>query len=401
MVIDLVSYIPAMISGAMFVIGGYHFTLYLRKDHNKQYLSVALFAIVVGIFLFSNDGIYASKEIADIIFWQNVNSVSQSLSVLTYLLLVQYLTQSLPKTWVGFIATGFAALIILQIINPQGLFWNTEIITTRLNSHFFLFETYGSSPSPGPLLDLINYLSMAVGVFATYGTWNYYRKTSFKEASILIVSVVLLLVGGVFDILKFKEILTAQPFLLESVFPVVVILVANRYSIELIETSISLEKLEDRNEELETSQLALEELVELRTGEFHRQQEYFQTLFDHSPLAVVSLNSEEKIVAANTAFCDLFGYNIQELFGKNLDQMIATPELLATASRATEDVSQGKTIRLTTYRLTKSGDLIPVEVHGVPIIVDAEMQGALAIYRDISEQQGLEILLLPMKFSCS
>ena len=387
----MVNYIPAIISGAVFSVGLYHFFLFLKRTRSQQYLSFASLSMLIGLSILSNAGIYVSNTLPTVIFWQRANTIALSLAVLTFLWFIYTSTSTLSRKWVRIIAVVFGTFIILMIFNPQNLFWDTQNTSVRGIARPFQTEIYLRGATPGPLLDGVSYFSFAIAAYLIYGVLAYYRKTSFREASSLIISLILLFIAGVFDTLKFMGIFSSQPYLLKFAAPIMVMFLASGYSFEVIKAAANTDHLKDLN-------LVLEKRIEERTVEIRRQKEYFQSLFLHNPLAVVTLDSEDNIAAANPAFCDLFGYETDEVLGENLDQMISTPEMMAALAAITKEVKQGSSIRLTTHRRKKDGTLIPVDVHGVPISIDGAVQGALAIYRDISERLQSEAELRRQKY---
>ena len=391
MVINLVSYIPAMISGAVLAIAGYHFSLYLMKQRSQQYLAFCALSLSTGLFVLSAAGIYVSRTTTSVIFWQQANTFAQTLSLLSLFWFIHSATETLPKNLFRVIAILFGAFPVLMIFNPQNLFWDTVNIGPRVISGLFQPAVLLEGATPGPLIDVIAFFSFFIAAILLYAIIAYARKKSLKEASSLFIAFGLVLAAGILDALKFAGILENLPYLQEYGYSLAVMYLASGYSFEVIEAAIDRENLKTLTQDME-------ELIEDSAVEAHRQKGYFQALFNNNPLAIVSLNSNNEIVTVNSAFCDLFGYKKEEMIGENLDQMISTPEMLAAASQVTEDVRQGKAIQLTTHRVKKDGILIPVNVHGVPIIIDGEVQGALAIYRDISEQQQIEAELRKQKY---
>ncbi len=115
-----------------------------------------------------------------------------------------------------------------------------------------------------------------------------------------------------------------------------------------------------------------------------RQKQYFESLVSNSPVAIVVLDNDEKIVSANPAFENLYGYKSIEVVGKKLDDLITTEETREEASRYTQQVMTNS-IHGIAKRRRKDGSLVDVELFGVPVIVAGERLGALAIYHDISE----------------
>jgi PAS domain S-box-containing protein len=121
--------------------------------------------------------------------------------------------------------------------------------------------------------------------------------------------------------------------------------------------------------------------IELETN---RQKQYFESLVQNSPVAIVVLDNEEKIISSNPAFDHLYGFESAEVIGANLDTLITTPELREEAARYTQAVTL-QTVHAIGKRKRKDGSLVDVEIFGVPVFVDGLKTGTLAMYHDISE----------------
>ena len=147
------------------------------------------------------------------------------------------------------------------------------------------------------------------------------------------------------------------------------------------------EKVIQRTAALEKSNQALEaENKERKRAEkeIFRQKEYFQALINNSPTAVVLLNNDESITHCNPAFENLYGYNCEEIVGKDIDKLITTKETKADATALTRQIMD-RNVHHIAQRKRKDGSLVDVELFGVPIFVNGERAGALAIYHDISD----------------
>src|SRR6266516_5764898 len=126
--------------------------------------------------------------------------------------------------------------------------------------------------------------------------------------------------------------------------------------------------------------------------EANSQRQYFEALMNVCPVAVVSTDMDDKIVACNPAFEQLFGYSQAEIVGCNVDEVVSTPEYRAEASsyqaRAREEV-----VHALTRRRRKDGTLVDVEVLGVPVVVEGQKIGIFALYLDITERkQAMEAI---------
>jgi PAS domain S-box-containing protein len=117
--------------------------------------------------------------------------------------------------------------------------------------------------------------------------------------------------------------------------------------------------------------------------EISRQKQFYETLVSNAPVAIVVLDGEEKIISSNPAFEKLFGYLNSEVVGVPLDTLITTEELRAEAAAYTKQVMVD-TVHAISKRRRRDGSLVDVEIFGVPVIVNGERIGALAIYHDIS-----------------
>jgi PAS domain S-box-containing protein len=124
-------------------------------------------------------------------------------------------------------------------------------------------------------------------------------------------------------------------------------------------------------------------------SELQRQKQYYVSLLESSPSAIVTLDLHATILTWNRAAEELFGYTPDEAVGQNLDDLIANrPELHEEAvAMNSEGAKHGRAHRVTT-RLRKDGTPVDVDVVGAPIIVDEELVGLYAIYSDISELQA-------------
>ena len=114
-------------------------------------------------------------------------------------------------------------------------------------------------------------------------------------------------------------------------------------------------------------------------------QRYFDSLVVNNPVAVVNLDLSFNVVSCNPAFERLFGYAEPEVIGRNLDELVTTPETLAEARQYSQ---QGLAGQLTTgagRRRRKDGTLVEVELYTIPVFVGGQQVGIIAMYHDVSE----------------
>lgn len=119
-------------------------------------------------------------------------------------------------------------------------------------------------------------------------------------------------------------------------------------------------------------------------NEAHRQQQYFEAVVRNSPVAIVTLDLNGVITAFNPAFEKLFGYSEKDAIGQELDKLLNTPETLAAAVQYTEQATE-QTARGIGKRKRRDGSFLDVELAGVPVIVDGERVGIMALYHDVTD----------------
>ncbi len=126
-------------------------------------------------------------------------------------------------------------------------------------------------------------------------------------------------------------------------------------------------------------------------AELERRKQYFESLVDISPVAVVTIDRDEVVSGWNPAATRLFGYSSEEAIGNHVnDLVLASEELPPEAAVLTDEVlALGRVDRIS-RRTRKDGSLVDVEVSMVPLHVDSEHVGFYAIYRDITERLRIE-----------
>jgi len=118
--------------------------------------------------------------------------------------------------------------------------------------------------------------------------------------------------------------------------------------------------------------------------ELLREKKFLDALNLNSPAAIVVLDIEENIVSCNPAFEQLYGYTSPEIVGKNLDELITTPEMINDAHLYTQK-AMTSLVHGIGKRRRKDGNFVTVEIFGVPVVVDGTKVATLAIYHDITE----------------
>ncbi len=140
---------------------------------------------------------------------------------------------------------------------------------------------------------------------------------------------------------------------------------------------------EQAQQEIEARREAQQQLSQSR--------EYYKALFMNNPQAVVVTDVEGNITSWNPAAEALFGYSFADVDGRNLDLFLAADEsLYAEAIRFTERLIEEGRVHETVKRTRKDGSFVDVEVLSLPIYVQEEITGIIAIYHDLTEIKNAE-----------
>jgi len=107
-------------------------------------------------------------------------------------------------------------------------------------------------------------------------------------------------------------------------------------------------------------------------------------------LGIVVLDVEGRIKMSNSAFEKLFRYSRQEILNATLDDFIVPSELAAEAKSLTAMCLSGAGAQATSSRRRSDGSVVDVEIFGVPLVIDDELRGFLALYQDITERKRAE-----------
>jgi PAS domain S-box-containing protein len=124
-------------------------------------------------------------------------------------------------------------------------------------------------------------------------------------------------------------------------------------------------------------------------SELQRQKQYYESLLEVSPTAIVTVDAGHKVTSWNPAAERLFGYAREEAIGRDVDSLVANTEAVhheaVLLNRRTEEAGE---VWITTRRTRKDGSLVAVDLRAAPIRVGDELVGLYALYHDISELQS-------------
>jgi diguanylate cyclase (GGDEF)-like protein/PAS domain S-box-containing protein len=120
--------------------------------------------------------------------------------------------------------------------------------------------------------------------------------------------------------------------------------------------------------------------------DLQEQTAHLNSLIENSPFGIVVLDRQGVVELTNAAFDKLFRFDQRELKGGDLNCIFVPDDDWTESTLSIEKVIAGETLHTTAKRRRKDGQILDLEVHAVPLIVDARVQGSYMIYKDISEQ---------------
>jgi PAS domain S-box-containing protein len=129
--------------------------------------------------------------------------------------------------------------------------------------------------------------------------------------------------------------------------------------------------------------------------EIRENKQKFEGLFLGNPEAAVYLSSDFHILGMNPRFFELFGYPLEEIKDKHINDVIVPGEGTGEAEILDQRAAKGY-VYFDTVRKRKDNSLIPVSVSAAPIIVEGRPVGHVAMYKDISESKRTEAALKEM-----
>jgi PAS domain S-box-containing protein len=122
-------------------------------------------------------------------------------------------------------------------------------------------------------------------------------------------------------------------------------------------------------------------------SDVHRQKQYFESLLEISPTAIVTVGNDDKVTAWNPAAEKLFGYTREEAIGRDVDELIAASADLGAEAREVNRRGSQHEYRLITRRTHKDGSLVDVQLLVAPVLVEGQLVGRYGIYHDVGELQ--------------
>lgn len=118
------------------------------------------------------------------------------------------------------------------------------------------------------------------------------------------------------------------------------------------------------------------------------QKAHFEALFRNTKDAIVYFDTERNGFNINKQFTEMFGFELEEIKGKNLATVI-DPQGRVTDYSSLRILS-GEDVKYETQRFNKLGEPIEVLIKGGPVYIDGQITGGYSIYSDITNRKQAE-----------
>lgn len=128
----------------------------------------------------------------------------------------------------------------------------------------------------------------------------------------------------------------------------------------------------------------------LTEAKIRKNERLFTQLFNSIPMATVMLDGTGKVEQINDGFKEMFGFELEELKGRNLNDHIVPEELRGEGIDLNNLITASRVISVETIRRHKRGHLVNVILYGVPVMQDHETIGIYGVYVDITDRMKVE-----------
>jgi PAS domain S-box-containing protein len=123
-----------------------------------------------------------------------------------------------------------------------------------------------------------------------------------------------------------------------------------------------------------------------------REKAFLEHLYNSTPVAIVITNPSGNISMINREFTNLFGFTLEEVVNKNINDLVVPDELKGEAVRIDSLASLNRKEVRQTIRKDKNGNQIHVTLVATAIVINNEIVANLGIYRDITAERKNQLL---------
>ena len=121
-----------------------------------------------------------------------------------------------------------------------------------------------------------------------------------------------------------------------------------------------------------------------------RENLWLKSLYKNSNEAIAILDKNHKVIDINETFEGLFKYELPEIKGKDMDNVMNMSKRNSANENITAKVLKGENVKKEGIRFDKYGNEIYCLIKGVPVKDNGKIIGVYAIYEDITQKKEKE-----------
>jgi PAS domain S-box-containing protein len=124
--------------------------------------------------------------------------------------------------------------------------------------------------------------------------------------------------------------------------------------------------------------------------ELEIQRARFRSIFDYSLEGIVTLDINNNILDVNLGFENIYGYKIEEVKAKRLDELIVPERFYYTEAKELDQMALDGFLGYETIRKRKDGTELNASISAGPVKIGGETGGRFVIFRDITNHKRAE-----------
>jgi diguanylate cyclase (GGDEF)-like protein/PAS domain S-box-containing protein len=124
----------------------------------------------------------------------------------------------------------------------------------------------------------------------------------------------------------------------------------------------------------------------------YKSQHEFASLFRNSPEALIYVDEKSNILDINSQFTKLFGYTLEEIKGKNINDGMMHPQDKMREAIDLYQKSLSSGYYYESIRKRKDGFLFPASISSSSVVIDGKPKGRIISYQNITERKQNEKL---------
>jgi two-component system, sensor histidine kinase and response regulator len=118
---------------------------------------------------------------------------------------------------------------------------------------------------------------------------------------------------------------------------------------------------------------------------------YWKAVIQSLADGIVALDRKNNVVEWSEGARRIFGYGRREAVGKNIDRLVGGPRMKEALAISRSVLRRnGPLVDAETVRFRKNGSAVDISISASPILWNGRVEGAVGIYRDISERRKKE-----------